>query len=110
VKAEVVPPSELVPDLPKPLCNAIQKMLAKKQTDRYPTMGRLLEDLRMILEGKVAIAQKGPRVDLEQVKGVQRKKRVSDDLRKKPKVPAEAALVIVLLVVVAVVVVLMLAT
>jgi serine/threonine-protein kinase len=108
VKAALIPPVKRVPDLPKSLSNAIEKMMAKKQTDRYPSMARLAEDLEMILSGKVAIAAGGPRVDLGSVGGLKRSRRPAKEAAEKPKVPAELIIVIALLAVAAVFVLLML--
>ena len=56
VKAKLPRPGQVCPGMPRTLCNAIAKMLAKRQTDRYPSMGRLVQDLEFILDGKIAIS------------------------------------------------------
>jgi serine/threonine-protein kinase len=55
VKEPPPSPANYVEDLPKPLSNVIEKMLAKKVTDRYPEMERLIEDLILLVKGKVVI-------------------------------------------------------
>jgi serine/threonine-protein kinase len=107
VSRKVPTPSDLVPDLPKGLSNAIEKMLAKKQADRYPDMNRLLDDLMMILRGKVAIGPAAPKVKLSNVGHLKSTRRVSPEDRAKPKVPAEVLLLVVLFGIVAVFVLLM---
>jgi len=95
-------PSDLVDDIPKPVSNTIERMLAKKQADRVPDMDTLLDDLMMILRGKVAIAQAERKVNLRNVGPIQRGRTSVATARTKPKVPAEMLLVIVLLTIVAV--------
>jgi serine/threonine-protein kinase len=108
VKARVVPPSSVVEEIPKPLSNLIEKMLAKKQTERPQDMGRLAAELTMILEGKVAIAPDGPKVDLTQVSDLHRTRRATAEPRERSRLPAELVVTIVLLAAVLVLVVLML--
>lgn len=55
VKARLVPPADRAKGLPKSLSNLIEKMLAKKQTERPDSMERLAADLELVLAGKVAI-------------------------------------------------------
>jgi serine/threonine-protein kinase len=109
VKAPLLPPCELDPEIPKALSNAIEKMLAKKQTDRYPAMARLIEDLEMILGGKVAIGG-GPHVDIDSMKELRRSRRPAAGARARPKVPPEVVLLLVLLVIGAVIVIVMMLT
>ncbi|MHC4473110.1 MAG: serine/threonine-protein kinase [Planctomycetota bacterium] len=106
VKAPLIPPSSLVPEIPKSLSNAIEKMMAKRQTDRYSSMRRLVEDLEFIIQGKVAIGEGRPRVDQSVLRGIRATRRAKDELGKPPKVAAETVLVIALMVVAAVIVVL----
>ena len=106
VRAPLISPGSLVPEIPKALSNAIEKMMAKKQTDRYPSMARLLEDLELIREGKVAIADAQPRVDHQALKGIKATRRPKEGLAKKPRAAAEIVLVIALLVVATVIAVL----
>jgi serine/threonine protein kinase len=70
VKARPVPPANLVPGLPRTVSKAIEKMLAKSQAGRFPTMERLAHDLRMILEGKVAIAGPKSSVNSAALRGI----------------------------------------
>jgi eukaryotic-like serine/threonine-protein kinase len=69
VRALPVPPADLIRTLPKGLSKAIEKMLAKKQTDRFESMEKLASDLEMILEGKVAISAGKPRVERTSTRG-----------------------------------------
>jgi len=101
-------PTDLVDDVPKPVSNAIEKMLAKKQGDRYPSMGRLLDDLMMFLRGKVAIAHDAPKANIRNVGTLRTTRRVTEEARAKPRIPAEVLIVGALLAVAAVLVVLML--
>jgi hypothetical protein len=101
-------PSDLVDDIPKATSNTILRMLAKKQSDRYPTMERLLDDLMAALRGRVAIDEGGPKVNIGNVGRLTRGRRPVEESRKKPKVPAELLIVAALLGVVLVLVVLML--
>lgn len=55
VKAKPIPPIQLERDLPKPLSHAIERMLAKSPTERFPTMERLVDDLVPIIEGRIAM-------------------------------------------------------
>ncbi len=107
VKARPIPPARLVPEVPKALSHTIGKMLEKKQTDRYPSMSRLVTDLTLILDGKVAIPDRTPRVDPRGVKELRRTRRPADEARRRPKVPAELWLVVGLLLVAAFFVMLM---
>jgi len=100
-------PIDLVDDIPKAVSNIIERMLAKKQADRFPSMDVLLDDLMMILRGKVAIAQSEQKVNIRNVGPIQSSRRASPGGRAKPRVPAEIMLVIGLLAIVAVFVVLM---
>ena len=107
VLAKPIPPIKLAEGLPKPLSNLIEKMLAKKQTERPESMTRLVADLRLIYSGKVAIVDQQPRVDPSALRGIQSTRAAKKSPAKKPRVPAELMLVIGLLVVLAVVVTLM---
>jgi len=102
------PPIDLVPDLPKPLSNMIEKMLAKKQTDRPENMERLIEDLLKIHSGKVAIADQQPRVDPSALRGIQSTRQSVKPTDRKSRVPPEIVIVIALLIILAVVVTMML--
>jgi eukaryotic-like serine/threonine-protein kinase len=106
VVGELVPPISIVDGLPKPLSNTIEKMLAKKQTDRYPSMERVVEDLTLIRSGRVAIADQQSRVDPAAVRGI-KSTRQPRPPTKRPRVQPEMLLVIGLLVILAVVVLLM---
>jgi serine/threonine-protein kinase len=110
VNAPLIPPASLAPEIPKALSNAVEKMMAKRQTDRYESMGRLLADLELIQEGKVAIPTAQPRARNGALRGIKTTRRVKDELDKKPSVPAETVLVIALLVVATIIVILALVT
>jgi serine/threonine-protein kinase len=97
VGAEPPPPGRFAPDLPKPLVNTVLRMLAKRQTDRYPDMARLIHDLTKILEGKVAIADAGPRVDSRSVTAPKRTKPVVPPEAKKSRISPEAVIFVILL-------------
>jgi serine/threonine-protein kinase len=56
VKAVPRPPRDLVPELPRPLSRLIERMMAKRQSDRVPDMDRLVRDLGTILAGRIPIA------------------------------------------------------
>jgi serine/threonine-protein kinase len=101
-------PSDLVDDIPKATSNTILRMLAKKQTDRYESMDRLLTDLVAALRGRVAIDEGGPKANLKNVGHLKRGRRSAEEVRKEPRIPAELLLVAGLLGVVLVLVVLML--
>ncbi len=107
VLAKPLPPVDLVEDLPKPLSNLIEKMLAKKQTDRPESMERLIEGLRQIHSGKVAIADQNPRVDPSAIRGIQSTRHTTKSPTRKSRVPPELMLVIALLVILGVVVTMM---
>ncbi len=96
VGAPPEPPSSIVPDLPKALCNAILRMLEKKQTDRYPSMDRLIRDLEMVLMGRVAIGAPTPRVDARAIGPLKATRRPADEVRKKPRVSPEIVVLILL--------------
>jgi serine/threonine protein kinase len=64
------PPVEIVPEIPRALGKTIERMLAKRQTDRVPSMDRLVHDLEHILSGRVAIAVNQPAVNGEALKGL----------------------------------------
>ncbi len=100
-------PIALVPDLPKPLSNLIEKMLAKKRTDRPESMDRLIEDLLKIHSGKVAIADQQPHVDPSTLRRIQSTRYGVKPTARKSRVPPEMAIVIVLLVILAAIVMLM---
>lgn len=100
-------PSDLVDDIPKATSNTILRMLAKKQSDRYPSMERLLDDLMAALRGRVAIDEGGPKVNIGNVGRLTRGRRATEEVRKKPRMAAELVLVAALLCVVLVLVVLM---
>ena len=100
-------PIDLSPDVPKPLSNLIDKMLAKKQTDRPENMDRLIEDLVKIQSGKVAIADQQPRVDPSALRGIQSTRHSASPTTRKSRVPPEMVIVIALLVLLAVIVTLM---
>jgi len=103
VRAPLVPPHEIVPDLPRPLSNAIERMMAKKQTDRYESMDRLVADLELILSGKVAIGAGGKRVDTGRLRPLRRARRPAEaTVESAPRISGEAVLVIVAVLVVAV--------
>jgi serine/threonine protein kinase len=70
VKAKLPSPMRLCPEIPKTLSNAIAKMLSKRQADRYPSMARLVEDLELILDGKIAISNGRASVNLRALGGV----------------------------------------
>ena len=70
VKALARPPLEHAPEMPRALSKLIERMLAKKQADRPPSMQRVAHDLGLILEGKVAIADNGPRADFTALRGL----------------------------------------
>jgi eukaryotic-like serine/threonine-protein kinase len=74
VSTSAVPPCEVVTGIPKALSKVIERMLAKKQTDRFPSLERLVHDLDMIVEGKVAINVPGarPRVNTAALRGLHR--------------------------------------
>jgi serine/threonine-protein kinase len=93
----LVPPCGIVADVPKALSNAIVKMMAKKQTDRHPSMDRLIQDLEMILDGKVAIADAAPRVDTAAVGELRSTRRITTGIGRKRSIPGEAILVVILL-------------
>jgi len=98
VQEKLVPPSEIVPDLPKPLSNAVEKMMSKRQTDRYQAMLHLIKDLELILSGKVAIAE-GKRVNPEALMGLTPGRRTKDRVRQAgppPRFPAGLVVVVVL--------------
>jgi serine/threonine-protein kinase len=75
VKEQPRPPAELAPDLPKALGKAIERMLAKRQADRFPSMARLVQDLELILAGKVAISTGGPNVSTARLRGLKSTRR-----------------------------------
>jgi serine/threonine-protein kinase len=97
VEAAPPAPDRLAPDLPKPLVNAVLRMLAKKQTGRYPDMARLIHDLSKILEGKVAIADAGPRVDARSVTAPKRTKPIAPPPERTGRISPEAVIFILLL-------------
>ncbi|MBE7463787.1 MAG: serine/threonine protein kinase [Planctomycetes bacterium] len=53
VQEELRPPSELIPDLPKPICRLIVKMMAKRPADRHKDAKELLADIEGIAKGEV---------------------------------------------------------
>jgi len=70
VQMKPIAPCDLAPDVPKSLSNLIEKMLAKKQTDRPDSMTQVIGDLELILEGKVAIPDAKKRVDPSALHGL----------------------------------------
>jgi len=48
LKKEPEPLGRLRPDLPRPLCDMVHRMLAKDPKQRYPSAGQLLQDLRRL--------------------------------------------------------------
>ena len=60
VKAVPIPPIQLVPEIPKPLSNTIEKMLAKGQTDRFESMEELIRNLEAILDGRFTVGLSRP--------------------------------------------------
>jgi serine/threonine-protein kinase len=56
VKGRLAPPVEHVPDLPRPLSNAIVRMMARNPGERYASIDRVLADLTMIRDGKTVVA------------------------------------------------------
>ena len=58
VKEKLVPPVERIPDIPKPVSNIIEKMLAKRVGDRPEKMELLIDDLIRLVKGQVAITRK----------------------------------------------------
>jgi eukaryotic-like serine/threonine-protein kinase len=48
LKKEPDPLDRFRPDLPRPLCDIVHRMLAKDPKQRYPSAGRLLQDLRRL--------------------------------------------------------------
>ena len=61
VRERPIPPDEIAPEVSKSASKLITKMLAKKQSDRVPSMTRLIEDLICLVKGRLPIAAK-PRV------------------------------------------------
>ncbi|MHC4471070.1 MAG: serine/threonine-protein kinase [Planctomycetota bacterium] len=70
VKAKPRPPRELAKEMPKALSKAVERMLAKRQVDRFPSMERLVHDLELIMAGKVAIDTGGPRANPKALSGL----------------------------------------
>jgi serine/threonine-protein kinase len=93
----IVPPCGIVADVPKVLSNTVLKMMAKRQTDRHPSTDRLIKDLEMILEGKVAIADAGPRVDTSAVGALKSTRSIATEIGRKRSIPPEVILIAVLL-------------
>jgi len=58
---------QLRPDLPKPLCDCIRRLMAKKREDRYPDAQALLIDLRQISRqsGSQEFTESDSALDLE---------------------------------------------
>ncbi len=77
VNAPPAPPISLTPDIPRALSKLVEKMLAKRVSDRVESMDRLAHDLGMILNGKVAldVGPSRPRVNPAALKGLRRTKR-----------------------------------
>ena len=48
LQEEVIPPSQIVPDIPKSLENIILKAVNKKVEFRYPTVTEMIEDLKKV--------------------------------------------------------------
>jgi hypothetical protein len=44
------PLRELRPDLPQPVCDLIERLMAKRPEDRYPDAGTALEDIRKLIK------------------------------------------------------------
>jgi serine/threonine-protein kinase len=61
VRADPTPVEEIVPDVPRALSRQIGKMLAKRPTDRIPSMEVVVANLRTILAGRVILGPVSPR-------------------------------------------------
>ena len=72
VKEKLRPPIRRVADMPKALSNTVEKMLAKKQTERHETMASVATELTMILDGKVPMASARPTANLAALKSLKR--------------------------------------
>jgi len=60
VKTPLVPPIERRPDIPRPLSNAVARMMSKSPLARYETMERALADLEQIAVGRKPLATGTP--------------------------------------------------
>jgi eukaryotic-like serine/threonine-protein kinase len=52
VKGKLTPPIDVLPEIPRPLSNAILKMMARSPLDRYETIDEAIAVLEMIGQGK----------------------------------------------------------
>jgi serine/threonine protein kinase len=55
VKTKPIEPVRVNRDIPKALSNLLMKMVAKKPTERFPSMDALIQRLNLVAEGRVAI-------------------------------------------------------
>ncbi len=72
VRVRPISPEILVPEVPKAVSKVIEKMLAKRQTDRFSSMERLAQDLKMIQQGKVVIGTRKPAINPTALRGIHR--------------------------------------
>jgi len=78
VNVPPAPPNSLVKDTPRALSKIVEKMLAKRVSDRVVSMERLVHDLEMIQQGKVAldVGPGRPKVNTAALKGLRRTRTV----------------------------------
>lgn len=61
VKDEPPSPKEINPRIPDSVCHVIEKMMAKKPEERYPTLDLLFEDMELLRAGR---SPQSPRVEM----------------------------------------------